>query len=67
MDINTADGNFNRFVSLDTVNSNADAVPQYVMHGAIYYDKRDYRDYQPYFYTAFIKDEAMFLLRVADS
>jgi len=67
MDISTADGNFNRFVSLETVSSSADSVPKYVMNGAIYYDKRDYRDYQPYFYTAFVKDETMFMLRVADS
>jgi len=36
------------------------------MNGAIYYDESDYRDYQPYFYSAFIKDNSMFMLRVAD-
>jgi len=41
-------------------------VPSYTQYGAIYYDKRDYRDYQPYFYGAFIKDSEMFMLRVAD-
>ena len=66
MDINTADGTFNRFVSLDYLKATAAQVPQYTIQGAIYYDKRDYRDYQPYFYTAFLKDGAMFMLRVAD-
>ena len=66
MDINIADGTFNRFISLDWVDASADVVPTYETFGAIYYDKQDYRDYSPYFYTSFIKDDEMFLLRVLD-
>ena len=66
MDINTEDGSFNKFISLDYIDATVENVPYYEQYGAIYYDKRDYRDYQPYFYGAFIKDSAMFILRVAD-
>lgn len=66
MDINTVDGTFNKFISLDYIDATAENVPSYEQFGGIYYDKRDYRDYQPYFYGAFIKDSAMFMLRVAD-
>jgi len=66
MDVKTVDGTFNRFISLDYINASPDVVPQYSVTGAIYYDKRDYRDYLPYFYTAFLKDNTMYLLRVAD-
>ena len=66
MDVNITDGTFNRFISLDYINASPSVVPQYVMSGAIFYDERDYRDYQPYFYTAFVKDNSMFMLRVAD-
>ena len=66
MDINTDDGSFNKFISLDYIEATTDNVPFYEQHGAIYYDKRDYRDSQPYFYAAFIKDGAMFFLRVVD-
>ena len=66
MDVNTTDGTFNRFISLDYINASPSVVPQYTLSGAIFYDERDYRDYQPYFYTAFVKDNAMFMLRVAD-
>ena len=66
MDINTRNGTFNRFISLDYIHATKDVVPEYKTYGAIYYDKRDYRDFQPYFYGAFIKDNAMFMLRVAD-
>jgi len=67
MDINTVDGTFNKFISIDYIEASATAVPQYQTFGAIYYDMSDYRDYQPYFYTSFTKDEVMFMLRVADS
>lgn len=67
MDINTVDGTFNRFISLDYMLASADVVPDYETFGAIYYDVRDYRDYAPYFYTAFIKDTEMFMLRVLDN
>jgi len=66
MDLNTKDGKFNRFISLDYMYATADEVPTYTTFGAIYYDKRDYRDYQPYFYTSFLKDGVMFMLRVKD-
>ena len=66
MDISTRNGTFNRFISLDYVHATADVVPTYTTTGAIYYDKYDYRDFQPYFYTSFLKDNAMFLLRVVD-
>ena len=66
MDINTEDGSFNKFISLDYIDATTENVPSYEQYGGIYYDKRDYRDYQPYFYGAFIKDSAMFILRVAD-
>jgi len=66
MDINTKNGTFNRFISLDYIHATKDVVPTYQTYGAIYYDKRDYRDYQPYFYASFIKDNEMFMLRVAD-
>ena len=66
MDMNTADGTFNQFISLDYIHATTEDVPSYVQFGGIYYDKRDYRDYQPYFYGAFIKDSAMFMLRVSD-
>ena len=41
-------------------------MPQYETFGAIYYDQSDYQDYKPYFYTSFLKDSVMFMLRVAD-
>jgi|FrelakmetLWP11LW_1041352.scaffolds.fasta_scaffold369765_1 hypothetical protein len=64
MDLKTTDGKFNKFISLDYMYATADVVPTYQTFGAIYYDKRDYRDYAPYFYTSFIKDNSMFMLRV---
>ena len=67
MDINPIDGTFNKFISLDWKDATDTNVPAYVTYGAIYYDKRDYRDYQPYFYGAFLKDDEMFMLRVRDS
>lgn len=66
MDLNTKDGSFNRFISLEYIETSDSVVPQYENYGAIYYDKRDFRDFQPYFYSAFIKDDVMFMLRVAD-
>ena len=41
MDIKTADGTFNKFISLDYMFASADVVPTYVTSGAIYYDKYD--------------------------
>ena len=67
MDINTINGTFNKFISLDFIDATDNNVPSYASFGAIYYDKLDYRDYQPYFYSAFLKDDEMFMLRVRDS
>ena len=67
MDINTQTGSFNKFISLDYINASPDVVPTYETHGAIYYDKLDHRDNVPYFYTSFIKDGSMFIMRVLDS
>lgn len=66
MDMNTKDGTFNKFISLEYTEKSDTVVPTYETYGAIYYDKRDFRDFQPYFYSAFIKDDVMFMLRVAD-
>ena len=66
MDLNTKTGTFNRFISLEYILTSDTVVPTYETFGAIYYDKRDFRDFQPYFYSAFIKDDVMFMLRVAD-
>ena len=67
MDVNTGDGIINKFISLDYNVDDSSIVSVYQNYGAIYYDKRDYRDYQPYFYTAFVKDDEMFMLRVQDN
>ena len=46
MDINTVDGTINKFISLDyIVDDPSTSLPVYQTFGAIYYDKRDYRDY----------------------
>ena len=67
MDINTKDGTLNRFLSLDLVNGSSNQVPAYSKTQAIHYDKRDYRDNLPYFYTSFNKNGDFFLLRVVDT
>ena len=36
----------------------------YKTDGAILYNKKDVSDGKPYFYTAFVSDETMFMLRV---
>lgn len=56
----------NRFISLEQVGADSNTSPNYESFGAIYYDKKDYRDQQPYFYSAFLKDGEMYSLRVAD-
>jgi hypothetical protein len=66
MDINTADGTFNKFISLDWLDASDENVPVYTNYGAIYYDKADYRDGLPYFYGAFLQDDIMFYLRVQE-
>ena len=45
MDLNTKDGSFNRFISLEYILTSDTVVPTYETFGAIYYDKRDFRDY----------------------
>ena len=46
MDIKTKDGTINQFISLDFIVDNpSSTLPVYQNYGAIYYDKRDYRDY----------------------
>ena len=64
MDINPINGTLNKFISLDFVYGTQNSQSVYESFGAIYYDKQDYRDYSPYFYTAFIKDDEVFYLRV---
>ena len=44
MDVNTTDGTFNRFISLDYINASPSVVPQYTLSGAIFYDERDFGD-----------------------
>jgi hypothetical protein len=66
MDLNPANGRPNKFISLDLMQYNAEVLPNYKTFGAIYYDNRDFLDNSPYFYTALIKDNLMFMLRVKD-
>ena len=66
MNINPKDGSFNNFISLDYNDGASEDLPQYVHFGGIYYDKQDYSNDQSYFYSAFIKDGDMFMLRVAE-
>ena len=54
MDINTKDGSFNKFFSIDWVDASDENVPTYTNFGAIYYDKVDYRNGYSYFYGAFL-------------
>ena len=65
MNLNTTDGSFNSFISLEWIEESWTNKPIYSHSGAIFNDEQDYRDYQPYFYTAFVKDNSMFMLRVA--
>ena len=65
MDVNTRDGTLKKFVSI--VHVDADNPSNYENFGAIFKDESDYRDNKPYYYTSFIKDDEMFMLRVYET
>ena len=63
MNMNTSDGSFNKFITLESAD---ESLAFYEHFGSIYFDVSDYRDSLPYYYTAFLKDDVMHLLRVKD-
>ena len=67
MDMNTADGIINKYISLEYIETSSDVVPVYKMYGAIYNDKVDYFDGKDYIYVAFIMDEKQQFLRLTNT
>jgi len=64
LDVNLTTGSLNSFTFLEE--NTQSPISNYVHSGAIYYDESDFRTLQPFFYTAFIKDSALYLLRVSN-
>ena len=67
MDMNTADGIINKYISLEYIETSADVVPVYKMYGAIYNDKVDYFDGKDYIYAAFLMDSKLEFLRLTNT
>ena len=67
MDMNTADGIINKYISLEWIDTSADKVPVYKMYGAIYNDKVDYFDSKDYIYVSFLMDSKMEFLRLTNT
>jgi hypothetical protein len=67
MDMNTADGIINKYISLEYIETSSDVVPVYKMYGAIYNDKIDYFDGKDYLYAAFLMDNKLEFLRLTNT
>ena len=67
MDMNTADGIINKYISLEYIETSSDIVPVYKMYGAIYNDKVDYFDGYDYIYVAFLMDGYLEFLRLTNT
>lgn len=64
MDIRLVDGNMISKVSIEMISAPDAFNAVYNIDGAILYNKKDVSDEKPYFYTAFISDETMYMLRI---
>ena len=64
MDINTFDGNVNKFISLEYIETSADVMPYYKTYGAVYNDKEDFFDGKNYIYAAFLMDGKLEFMRI---
>ena len=64
MSMNTKDGTFQSFISLEYWNTTTSTDIKFKTQGAIYNDVVDYYDDQNYYYTSFIMDDKMELLRM---
>jgi len=64
MDIGLKDGRVNYKVSLDIISAPSAKKAFYKLDGAILVNKKDVSDEKAYFYTAFVSDQTMFMLRV---
>jgi hypothetical protein len=67
MDMNTADGIINKYISLEYIETSSDVVPVYKMYGAVYNDKVDYFDGKDYIYAAFLMDSKLEFLRLTNT
>ena len=66
MDLNTRDGTLNKFIYINHVDESGNP-GSYENFGAIFKDESDFRDNKPYYYTSFIRDDEMFMLRVYET
>lgn len=64
LDVNTANGIINSYISLEYFETSYDVVPVYRTYGAIYNDKVDYFDGKDYFYAGFLMDNKLEFLRM---
>lgn len=64
MDINTKDGNINKFLSIEYTAMTSSQVPVFKTYGAVYYDKQDSFDNLQYIYQAFLMNDKVEMLRM---
>lgn len=64
MELAPKDGQVLKFVSFDKIGSTDTSMPWYGTYGAIYHDIKDEDDQQPYYYAAFVMENALQMLKV---
>jgi hypothetical protein len=51
-------------MSLDKIGSTDTTMPLFTTYGAIYHDIKDVDDQKPYYYTSFIMDDVLQILKI---
>lgn len=67
MELQPANGQVNRYISLEWVGTTDDVVPKYKTYGSILLDRKDSYDGRSYFYSAFLMDQKIEMVRVLNS
>jgi hypothetical protein len=64
MQLNPKDGNIINFMSLDKIGATETTMPWYKTFGAIYHDTKDDDDGQSYYYTSFVMENVLHVLKI---
>jgi len=67
MEVNLVDGQVESFISLEKVTEDTTSMPLFYTYGAIYHDLEDEDDGLAYYYTSFIMDDYLQILKIDSS